>query len=106
MDTPRLEVEAPVVPTKRKKEGLRGMFVLDLSFVQDLSKGLATMVKESYGKLSLLTVLVSSASHFPSLSRSGYFHSAFRAFGHDTSPAISVLPLVHNPRVSVVINLY
>lgn len=80
--------------------------MLDLSLVQDRSEGLATMIKESYGKLSLLTVLVSSASHFPGLSRSGHFHSAFRTFGHDASPAISALHAVYSPRIAVVVNLY
>jgi len=90
---------------KEKKRG-DGNGVLDLSLVQDRSKGLATMIKESYGKLSLLTVLVSSASHFPGLSRSGHVHSAFGTFSHDTSPAISALPMVYDPRIAVVINLY
>ncbi len=60
---------------------------LDLSFVQDGSKGLATMIKESYGKLSSSAALVWSASHFPRLSGCGYFHSAFRTFGHAISPS-------------------
>ncbi len=64
------------------------------------------MIKESYGELGLLTALVSSASHFPGLSGSGDFHSAFGTFGHDASPAVSALPVVYNPCIAVVINLY
>jgi len=56
--------------------------MLDLPFVQDNSEALSTVIIESYSKLISLTTLVWSASHFPSLSRSGHIHSTFGTFSH------------------------
>ena len=60
--------------------------MLDLPFIQDNSKALSTMIKESYSKLVSFATLVWSASHFPSLSGSRHFHSTFRTFSHRFSP--------------------
>jgi len=60
----------------------KGVKTLNLSFVQDRSKGLSTMIKEPDSEFSSLATLGRSTRHFPGLSGSRHFHSTFRTFSH------------------------
>ena len=66
----------------RKKEECSVLLDLDFSLACSSSEAFSTMLKEPDCKFSLLAGLVCSSSHLPSLLRSAYFFSTFRAFSH------------------------